>query len=59
MSPVDRAGPCSYWDEFSPGVHMRNFGLVSEMRKGQRSWGQAHTPNSRTKELKHGESQKS
>ena len=36
-----------------------NFILVSKMRKGERSWGQAHTHNSRNKELKHGESQKS
>ena len=27
------------WAEISPWVHMSNFSPVSEMRKGQRSWG--------------------
>ena len=44
MSPVDRGlarlpGWISLW------VHMRNFSPVSEMRKGQRSWGRVLTPN--------------
>ena len=32
-----------------PWVHMRNFSPVSEMRKGQRSWGRVLAPNSGNK----------
>ena len=35
-----------------PWVHMRNSSPVSEMRKGQRSWGRALVPNSRLDWLK-------
>ena len=31
----------------SSWVHMRNFRPISEMRKGQRSWGRVLVPNSR------------
>ena len=43
MNPVDRAGSVLPW------VHMRNFSPVSEMRKGQRSWGQDLASNSGNK----------
>ena len=43
MSPIDRAGSVLPW------VDMRNFSPVSEMRKGQRSWGRDLAPNSGNK----------
>ena len=47
MSPVDRAASVTWW--ILPWVHMRNFSPVSEMRKGQRSWGRVLAPNSGNK----------
>ena len=41
-------GWLGYRDEL-PWVHMRNFSPVSEMRKGQRSWGRVLAPNSGNK----------
>ena len=38
MSLIDRA-------EIYPWVHMSNFSPVSEMKKGQRSWGRVLAPN--------------
>ena len=39
MSPVDRARLQLTGTNFALGIHMTNFSPVSEMRKGQRSWG--------------------